>query len=197
MPITLRAATRDDARALAQIIDIAGEGLPGYLWAGMAGPGEAPRDVGMARAARDAGGFSWRNAHLAEVDGQVAGGLISYRLGTDPEPLDDLPPMLRPLQALENRAPGSHYVNAIATLAPFRGRGVGRALMAQAAALGAEAPELSLIVSSGNAPALRLHARLGYGERAREPMVGNGWRATGSHWVLMVRPVGLRLAPNP
>ena len=189
MPITLRAASREDARDLARIIDIAGEGLPGHLWARMAGPGETPLDVGTARAARDMGGFSWRNAHLAEVDGQVAGGMISYRLGQDPEPLDDLPPLFRPLQALENRAPGSHYINAIATLAPFRGRGVGRALMAQAAALGVDAPELSLIVSSGNAPARRLYARLGYSERAREPMVGTGWRATGSHWVLMVRPM--------
>ena len=35
-----RRATPDDATALAELIDFAGEGLPTYLWAKMAEPGE-------------------------------------------------------------------------------------------------------------------------------------------------------------
>ena len=38
-----------------------------------------------------------------------------------------LPAMFRPLQALENRAPGTQYVNVLATYPAFRRRGVARA----------------------------------------------------------------------
>ncbi len=47
------AATPDDADALAQLIDMAGEGLPHYLWARMAGPGETAWDVGRRRCRPD------------------------------------------------------------------------------------------------------------------------------------------------
>jgi len=39
--IKLRAATKDDARALAELINFAGEGLPFYLWERMTGEGES------------------------------------------------------------------------------------------------------------------------------------------------------------
>ena len=141
----------------------------------MAEPGEDVWAVGARRAARDEGAFSWRNAVIAEIDGAVAGALVSYRIGPDPEPLDDLPPMFRPLQSLENRAPGSHYVNVLATYPAFRRRGVGRALLADAEQLGAGAPAMSLIVADGNAAARRLYAALGYVEAARAPIVKEDW----------------------
>jgi len=69
---------------------------------------------------------------MAEVGGQVAGGLVAYRIGDAGQPLDELPPMFRPLQALENRALGTHYVNVLATYPAFRRHGswrpVGRLL---------------------------------------------------------------------
>lgn len=190
MSITIRAARQDDARTLARIIDIAGHGLPAYLWKGMASANETPLDVGTERAARSSGGFSWRNAHLAVTDGQIAGGLIGYRLGEDPQPIDDLPAMFRPLQALENRVPGSYYINALACFEAFRQSGVGLALLAQAEALGATAKGISLIVSDTNQPALKLYRRRGFVEMAREPLVRNGWRGSGQNWVLMTKPTG-------
>ena len=48
-----------------------------------------PFAVGTRRAARDEGAFSWRNAVIAELGGAVAGGLVAYRIGDAPEPLDD------------------------------------------------------------------------------------------------------------
>jgi hypothetical protein len=62
---SLRPARKEDARALAQLIDIAGEGFGTYLWSQAAGPGESALDVGMRRAQRDEGGFSYRNAIVA------------------------------------------------------------------------------------------------------------------------------------
>ena len=129
----LRPARPGDAADLARLVELASEGLAGYLWARMAAPGEdAAGRRRPARAARDEGAFSWRNAVMAEIGGAVAGGLVTYRIGEAPEPLDALPAMFRPLQALENRAPGTQYVNVLATYPAFRRRGVARALLAEA-----------------------------------------------------------------
>ena len=49
----LRRARLDDAATLAQLIDLAGEGMPGHLWAEMAQAGETALDVGTQRAARE------------------------------------------------------------------------------------------------------------------------------------------------
>ena len=188
MQVSLRPARREDAPDLARLMDMAGEGLPSWVWARMAEPGETPMQVGARRAAGDAGGFSWRNAVVAEVAGQVAGALVSYRVADEPEPLEALPPVFRPLQALENRVPGSYYVNAIATYPAFRRQGVGARLMAEAERQGAGAPGgLSLIVADRNLEARRLYEACGYVEIGREPLVREGWRSESEAWVLMVR----------
>ena len=106
----------------------------------------------------------------------MAGGLVSYRIGAVPEPVEGQPPIARPLVELENRALGSHYVNVLATYAPFRGRGVATALLRHAARAAGPAA-LSLIVADGNATARRLYAGFGFVERARRPIVKDGWES--------------------
>jgi ribosomal protein S18 acetylase RimI-like enzyme len=155
----------------------------------MAEAGEDVWEVGRRRAARDEGAFSWRNAVMAELDGAVAGGLVTYRIGQEPEPLDDLPPMFRAIQALENQALGSQYVNVLATYPAFRRRGVASALMAEADRRAAGATATSLIVADRNATARRLYDALGFVERARTPIVKDGWRCASDEWVLMTKPV--------
>ncbi len=49
----LRPATPDDAPILARLVDFAGEGMPTYIWAQMAEPGQSMWDVGAGRACRD------------------------------------------------------------------------------------------------------------------------------------------------
>lgn len=186
----LRPASREDAADLARLADMAGEGLPRYLWAGLAGPGEDPFAVGARRVARDEGSFSWRNATVAEVAGTLAGMLVTYRVGDAPEPLDELPPIARPLQALENRALGTQYVNILATFPAFRRRGVASRLLAEAAARGAGLPGISLIVADRNAAAHRLYEASGFRETARLPIVKEDWRCDSDFWLLMIRPAG-------
>ncbi|MBA3326247.1 MAG: GNAT family N-acetyltransferase [Rhodobacteraceae bacterium] len=191
MAIEVRPAERRDAADLARLIDLAGEGLPSYLWASIAEPGEDAFAVGMRRGLRDEGGFSWRNAAVAEVGGAVAGALVAYRIGDAPEPLEALPPMFRPLQELENLAPGSQYVNVLATYPDFRRRGVARRLLAEAEARGAGAREMSIIVADRNAPAIALYRASGYIERARRAMVKEGWVCDSGAWVLLAKPLGV------
>ncbi len=190
MSLHLRPAVPDDAQDLARLVNLAGEGLPLHLWAAMAGPGETGWDVGRQRALRDAGAFTWRNAVLAEAEGAVAGGLVTYRLAPDPQPLDGLPEAFQNLQALENLAPDSQYINVLAVYPAFRNRGIARVLLAEAARRGGGAP-LSLIVADRNRPALSLYTAEGFAERARLPLrPPAGWSSDSAHWVLLTRLAG-------
>jgi ribosomal protein S18 acetylase RimI-like enzyme len=184
--LVLRPATREDAHDMARLGDLAGGGLSRHLWTRQAEPGEDPLAVGARRAARDDGPFSWRNAVIAEVGGATAGMLVTYRVGDAPEPLEDLPPMFRPLQALENRVPGTTYVNMLATYAAFRRRGVATALLAEAERQ-ADGGGLSLIVADDNLDARRLYRGLGFVEIAEEALVPEDWVTSSRAWVLLLK----------
>ena len=49
----LRRATGKDARALAELIEYAGDGIPGYLWSQSAKEGQPPIEVGIERVLRE------------------------------------------------------------------------------------------------------------------------------------------------
>jgi ribosomal protein S18 acetylase RimI-like enzyme len=187
-----RAATPEDAQALAEIVGFASEGLAPYLWGKTAGPGGDPWAVGRERARRETGAFSYRNAVVLERQGKVAAGLIGYPLPDAPEPIPDtMPAMFLPLQELENLAPATWYVNVLAAYPPERGRGHGTALLALAERIAAETGSrgLSIIVSDSNTGARRLYERTGYREVARRAKVKEGWQNPGTEWVLLVKGV--------
>jgi len=119
--LTFRPATKADASALAVLVDIAGEGLPAHLWSTLKVPGQSILEVGRERAVREQGGFSYRNAIVAEVGGEIAACLVGYRLDDpyDPGNLAEIPELVRPLVLLEAKAPGSWYVNVLATFHEF------------------------------------------------------------------------------
>lgn len=189
--VRLRPARRSDATALAALVDMAGEGMPVFMWSRMREPGQSVFEVGRARAQRESGGFSYRNATIAETDGEVAGGLVDYRLDDPYETgdLDALPEMVRPLVLLEAKAPGTWYVNVIATFPEFRRRGIGARLLAaaeeRARASGADA--LSIIVASENRAAHRLYERTGYRFVSGAPAVVFPGCAHGGDWLLLVK----------
>jgi ribosomal protein S18 acetylase RimI-like enzyme len=187
----LRSARKSDATALAALVDMAGEGMPVFMWSQMREPGQSVLEVGRARAQRESGGFSYRNATVAEIDGEVVAGLIDYRLD-DPYDTGDLaalPEMVRPLVQLEAKAPGTWYVNVIATFPEFRGRGVGARLLAVAEerAQAAGADTLSIIVASENHGANRLYERTGYRLAASAPVVPFPGCAHGGDWLLLIK----------
>jgi len=194
MPTTkIRPANKSDASHLAVLVDIAGEGMPSAMWATMTAPGQSALEVGRSRAARETGQFSFRNAIMIEVDGEVAGCLIDYRLDDpyDTGDLDALPAAVRPLVELEAQAPGSWYINVLATFPEFRGQGLGSRLLdhAKDRARAAGAREASIIVASENEGAVRLYTRVGYKERARRPVVTFPGEVRSGDWVLLTKPV--------
>ena len=170
----MRRATRKDARTLAELIEYAGHGIPGYLWSRSAKDGQPPIEVGIERVLREEANFSYRNAVVAEMDGAVAAMMLAYRLPEQSDVnLDELPDLLRPLEELELKVPGTFYINALAAYPEYRGLGLGTRLLEAAQALASEAgcQELSLEVFDQNKDALRLYERYGYREIARLPAV--------------------------
>lgn len=189
MSTTIRKATIGDAPKLAELMNMAGEGIPAYLWESAAEPGEDVMALGVGRVTRAEGGFSYTNAYVALSDGSIAGMLLGYRLPDpyDTGPLNEIPAVVRPLLELESLAPGSWYVNAVATDPAYRGQGLGHQLMELAEQLASEAnaKALSLIVAEQNDLARRLYEKIGYHTIARRPIVQfPGCPHTGD-WILM------------
>jgi len=187
--LILRPAGPDDAAALVEIVEMASEGLVTHVWAGMAEPGESPRDVGLRRARRGEGAFSHVNATVATVAGRIHGGLIGYPIGAPQEIGPDLPAMFVPLQELENRVPGSWYVNVLAVTDTWRGHGIGSRLLVEAErqARDGGCAAMSIIVSDKNPGARRLYERHGFVFDAERPMGAGDWENPGTHWQLLVK----------
>jgi len=145
---------------------MAGEGIPAYFWEQSAKPGEDLIDVGSRNLKDEAANFSYLNVHVAEIDAEIAGMMLAYRLPEEKEAddLEELPPFIRPLVELEQCVPGSFYINMLAVYPQYRNRGVGTALMDQVDRLAAEAScrYSSIEVFDQNEGALQLYTRLGY-----------------------------------
>lgn len=174
---TLRPATPDDAPLLAKLIDIAGEGIPNWLWSGMAKAGESALEVGAQRARRESGGFSYRHALVGERGGEAAGMVLGYRIAeptaAERAAVPGLPAPIRPFVELEQEAVGSYYVNALAVLPGRRGGGLGTRLLRAAEAEGRRlgAARASIQVFEQNEGAVRLYRRCGYREAAARPVL--------------------------
>ncbi|MEO1595999.1 MAG: GNAT family N-acetyltransferase [Pseudomonadota bacterium] len=192
-PAPYRRATPSDDHEMAELVNFAGEGMPVYLWSGIAEDGESVWEIGRARARRESGSFSYRNTVVRDEGGRATAAVIGYPLtaAADPSDYDDMPPMFVALQQLEDLAVGTWYVNVLAAYPEHRGKGYGTALLDIAARIARQSgcSGLSIIVSDANTGARRLYERCGYVERASRPMVKDGWENEGEHWVLLVRPL--------
>lgn len=189
----IETATVQDAEDLAYLINIAGEGIPEYLWTDMAEGDETPMSVGARRAAREEGGFSYRNAKVCRVAGEVAAMIISYQQDNPVslENLHELPEVVRPMIVLEAKAPGSWYVNALATKEKYRGKGIAKLLLkdAEEMALSQNVRQMSIIVASENETAKTLYTKIGYQMVDSQPVVPYPNAIHGGRWELLIKPL--------
>ena len=189
---TICRASENEAGDLAVLAVMAGDGLPLVTWEAMREGGESVMDAGRRRAARKEGAFSYRNAEVAFQNGRVVAAVVSWPLepGKPPDPLEDVPPLFRPLAALENKAIPSWHINVLACRPEARGQGAGTALLGEVEkrARLAGYRHLSLIVTDAN-PARALYERVGFRGVAREAMAATRPEHAGQDWILMVKPV--------
>jgi GNAT superfamily N-acetyltransferase len=190
--VSLRDATPNDARALAELIGIAGAGIPQWLWSGMAEPGEEVFEVGERRARRTTGGFSWINAIVADHGGAVIGMILGYPIDPDASDLAELPPILRPFAELERLVPGSWYINAFALFEPWRSRGVGSRLLeaAEARARAAKCKQISVQTFSATPRAEAFYLRHGFRRVDTRPLPDASPCQYRGDTVLLLRDVG-------
>ena len=131
----LRPAVSSDASDLAILLDAASRRLVSYLWSGMAVSGQSVFEVGRARIRMNTQSPSYyANWQVAELDGQVAGGLAGYVMD-DPYDLaiaDEYPAAFRPMFELEAVAAGTWYLQVVALFAEYRGLGLGQRLLDRA-----------------------------------------------------------------
>lgn len=188
MTIRLRAATRDDAADMAMLVNLAGEGMPKALWARQADYGTDPLTVGAARAQRDYGVLSWVNTTVAELDGELAGIVISCPVGADPVEVDsDTHPMMRPLIKLQNHAPDTRFVNVVATKPIYQRKGVATALMDATEDQSGRAG-MSVIVAGGNQQAADFFAHRAYRTVEETPLIRGDWNTDHTTWKLLRHP---------
>jgi ribosomal protein S18 acetylase RimI-like enzyme len=184
-------ASKENAADLAYLINLAGEGIPKYLWGSMAEEGQDPMEVGEIRASREEGGFSYRNARVCVTDSDVQGMVISYKQPDtySTEDIEDYPEVVRPLVLLESKAPGSWYINAIATFEQYQGLGIAQMLLSEAEekAVSEGVSEMSLIVASENTRAKCLYEYLGYELISSLPVVMYPGCLHGGEWLLMTK----------
>jgi len=186
----IRDAKASDADHLVRFINMAADDLPLHFWKKSVGPDGDPIAYGRERAARDTGNFSFRNAWLAEVDGQVAACLLGYPAALEAEPIEPgTPAIFVPLLELEALAPGSWYLNVLATYPEFRGKGLASALLAKAEDVTRKAGRttISLIAEDTHQDALRLYRARGFHEVARRPVVKDDWPVEAREWILFTR----------
>ena len=192
--MTIQHAIKENAADLAHLFNLAGEGIPKYLWSKIAEAGQDPMEVGCTRASREEGGFSYTNARVNVEAGNVLGMIVSYQQ-PDPYSIEDIekyPEIVKPLVLLEAKAPGSWYINAIATFKEFQGKGVAQKLLneAEQRAISAGNTEISLIVASENSRAKKLYEHIGYKLVSSLPVVGYPGCLHGGEWLLMVKELG-------
>ncbi|WP_300055027.1 GNAT family N-acetyltransferase [uncultured Roseobacter sp.] len=188
---TIRPATAADAEHLVHFTVSASKGLSLITWEDAKQPGETAMDAGLRRAREGTGGFSFRKADVAEFEGEVMSGIVSYPIAPDGQSdTSDIPEVFRPLVILEDRAGASWYINILATYERARGHGAASRLIqhVEARAKAAGEARMSIVVDAVN-PAMKLYEHLGFEEVSREPFGQSGDDHPEGHWVLMIKRI--------
>jgi ribosomal protein S18 acetylase RimI-like enzyme len=192
---TFRPARRSDASNLAVLLDSAARGLVAWLWTTLRSPGQSILEVGRHRILNNTDSPShFTKWTIAEIDGEIAGGVTGFVVpDTDDRQRDvsHLPEAYRPHLELEALAIGTWYLMIVSVFPEHRGKGLGTALLAKAEELARRsgAREMSLLVESANAGALKLYLRYGFRERARRPYLSFPGSTDEGDWLLMVKDV--------
>lgn len=158
--ITLRAARKEDAEAIARVITMAIGAEPETF---------ELYPIFVQLAAHDHSQYSYRNSIIAEVDGCVAAAVVAYdggRLHELREPLYQLmqQQLGKRIEIEEETQAGEYYLDSIAVFAPYRGMGIARMLVDEIGrkAVAANFEHVDLLVDMDNPKAEALYSSMGF-----------------------------------
>jgi len=186
--LVLRAAERKDAAELAVLVDIASHGFATWLWYGavMRGDKDTAMEQGRSRMRNDHEPGTWKDATVAEWDGEIAGVSIGYDLEESVRDMVAPHPVIKPLLDLQVTVIGSRFIDSLGVYRHHRRKGIGRALLAREIEK-AEGRQVSLITESHNKTAQALYFASGFVEKARLPAVPLFEDSKRHDWVLLAR----------
>ncbi|MEM8914743.1 MAG: GNAT family N-acetyltransferase [Pseudomonadota bacterium] len=176
MRYEIKRATAEHASDLAKLLLDASSGVIEAIYGGLI-PGEPTWKSVERRFHRLGTTGSFSNCYVATDGVTVFGGMHAH-------PMDDLlndPPshlipedrlwITGPFEKLDPAAAGTFHINFVSVFEPFRGKGIGSALIRRASREAARLmlDEVSLIVFDRNRRAVQLYEQLGFAEVARHP----------------------------
>ncbi|KQS88336.1 MULTISPECIES: GNAT family N-acetyltransferase [unclassified Rhizobium] len=186
--LSLRAAEPRDAADLAILVDLASHGFATWLWYGavMRGEADTALEQGRARMLMDDEPGAWKDATVAEWNGEIAGASIGYELDESVRDMVPAHPVIKPLLDLQVEVIGSRFIDSLCVYRHHRRKGIGQALLALEM-VKARGGRVSLITESHNETALSLYAASGFAEKARLPAVPLFEDSKRHEWVLLAR----------
>lgn len=184
----LRHATINDCADLAILDNIAGHGLPLWLWQDAVARGRADDAIewGKEHYADLSQPCNWSNAAVATVDGETAGAAVGFFIPEETRFPTDGDAVLAPLMRLFAKAAGSRVLDMLAVYRRFTRRAIARALLRDQISSADDKP-VSIVAANDNAPALTLYRSEGFAEVTREPFVPFNDTQTTTSWLLLRR----------
>jgi len=186
--VTIRRAERRDAAEMAILVDLSSHGLASWLWYGavLEGATQTALEHGRNQMRRDNERAGWKDASLAEVEGEIAGLVIGHLV--DPSFADEVAPhpVFEPILGLQKQAIGNWFIDSVGVYRHHRGRGIGRRLVDHELARAA-GHAVSLITEGDNDVALGLYKSSGFEEVTRLPSIPLDDNGKKHDWVLLTR----------
>lgn len=185
--ITYRRAEPEDSRFIAQMIELASDGIASLEWEQAADPenGVSAIDVGAERYAQNDGDYSYENCIIAQADRPV-GVILSFPITDKNYSHDAKPPpyepdeVFAPYEYLEAR--DSWYICGIGLIPEYRRQGLGEQLIKMTIQHASEAGyhNLSLVAVRAKTGLIDFYRSLGFKITRSAPIVEHpGIRAHG------------------
>jgi ribosomal protein S18 acetylase RimI-like enzyme len=164
--ITFRLAEEKDAKACAELLDLSNEGTSAISWAKMAKEGETWIDVGMREVLNPKVSFGIKNTLIAEVNGEVAGTIVTTRIRDSFPPFDysKIPDHEHWYFDLIDAAAGSFYLRNMAIYPKFRGLKIANFLIDGSISQGFKlgAPSVTAIIWEKNDTMKHMYGKRGF-----------------------------------
>jgi ribosomal protein S18 acetylase RimI-like enzyme len=191
---TIRPARPQDSLWLACLYDTASRGLAAWSWSQLVEPGQSLIEFGRNRIASNADHVSYYAYwSVAEIEGTVAGAVLSYRVPDpyDPGDMTGLTDFHRPMIELEAIAAGAWFIMAIGVFAEYRGIGLGKFMLQHSIdkAKAAGFDTAAIMVESANEGACRLYRRFGFEDWARRAYIPFPGSRDRGEWILLRMPI--------